>query len=51
MPRYRRDDLRRGDELDGPLVVEEISTRISLRAGERLTVGDQSTILVSVGAR
>ncbi|SDS56280.1 hydantoinase/oxoprolinase family protein [Bradyrhizobium canariense] len=50
MPRYRREDLRRGDELDGPLVVEEISTRISLRAGERLTVGDQSTILVSVGA-
>jgi hypothetical protein len=32
-------------------VVEEISTRISLRAGERLTVGEQSTILVSVGAR
>ena len=51
MPRYRREDLRKGDELDGPLVVEEISTRISLRAGERLTVGDQSTILVSVGAR
>jgi N-methylhydantoinase A len=51
MPRYRREDLRRGDELDGPLVVEEISTRISLRAGERLTVGDQSTILVSVGAQ
>jgi N-methylhydantoinase A len=51
MPRYRRDDLRLGDELDGPLVVEETSTRISLRAGERLTVGDQSTIVVSVGAR
>ena len=51
MPRYRRTDLRRGDTLDGPLVVEELSTRISLRAGERLTVGDQSTILVSVGAR
>jgi N-methylhydantoinase A len=51
MPRYRREDLRRGDKLEGPLVVEEISTRISLRAGERLTVGDQSTILVSVGAQ
>jgi N-methylhydantoinase A len=51
MPRYRREDLCKGDELDGPLVVEEISTRISLRAGERLSVGDQSTIMVSVGAR
>jgi len=49
MPRYRREDLRRGDELDGPLVVEEISTRISLRAGEHLSVGDQSTIFVNVG--
>jgi N-methylhydantoinase A len=48
MPRYRREDLRRGDELEGPLVVEEISTRISLRAGERLSVGDHSTISVNL---
>lgn len=48
MPRYRRDDLRHGDVLDGPLVVEEVSTRISLRAGEKLTIGDQSTIFVDL---
>jgi N-methylhydantoinase A len=49
MPRYRREDLRRGDVLDGPLVVEEVSTRISLRPGDRLSVGDYSTIFVRVG--
>jgi N-methylhydantoinase A len=49
MPRYRRSDLRQGDELSGPLIVEEISTRISLRAGETLTVGQASPIIVTVG--
>src|SRR5690606_31853246 len=49
MPRYRRRDLRQGDELSGPLIVEEVSTRISLRAGETLTVGKDSTIIVTVG--
>lgn len=49
MPRYRREDLRRGDELEGPLVVEEVSTRISLRRGERLSIGEHSTIFVRVG--
>lgn len=49
MPRYRREDLRRGDELYGPLVVEEVSTRISLRSGERLSMGEHSTIFVNLG--
>jgi N-methylhydantoinase A len=49
MPRYRREDLRRGDTLAGPLVVEEVSTRISLRPGDRLTVGDHAAIVVHVG--
>ena len=49
MPRYRREDLRRGDELDGPVVIEEVSTRISLRAGEHLSTGEHSTIFVRVG--
>jgi N-methylhydantoinase A len=49
MPRYRRVDLRQGDRLEGPLIVEETSTRISLRAGETLTVGQDSTIVVTTG--
>lgn len=49
MPRYRREDLCRGDELDGPLVVEEVSTRIPLRRGDHLSIGKYSTIFVSVG--
>lgn len=49
MPRYRRDDLRQGDRLEGPLVVEELSSRITIGAGDTLEVADDATIIVSVG--
>ena len=49
MPRYRRDDLRSGDRLDGPLVVEELSSRIAIGAGDALEVRDDATIVVGVG--
>jgi N-methylhydantoinase A len=49
MPRYRRDDLRPGDKLAGPLIVEELSSRIVIGPGDRLEVKDDSTIAVTVG--
>ena len=50
MPRYRRDDLCEGDVLHGPLVVEELSTRISLAAGDSLRVGADAALIVTVGS-
>lgn len=49
MPRYRREELRGGDRLEGPLVVEEPSTRIVIYAGDTLDVHPDGTILVTVG--
>lgn len=48
MPRYRREDLCAGDRLEGPLVVEEPSTRIVIYAGDVLDVHPDGTILVTV---
>lgn len=49
MPRYRRDDLRSGDRLQGPLVVEELSSRIAIDAGDSLEVRDDAAIVVTIG--
>lgn len=49
MPRYRRDDLRRGDRLEGPLVIEESSSRIAIGTGDVLEVAEDATIVVTVG--
>jgi N-methylhydantoinase A len=49
MPRYRRDDLCAGDRLDGPLVVEELSSRIVIGSGDRLEVRGDASVVVTVG--
>jgi N-methylhydantoinase A len=49
MPRYRREDLRAGDRIEGPAVIEEPSSRIAIYGGDSLEVGGDATILVKVG--
>lgn len=48
VPRYRRADLRPGDTLDGPLVVEEPSTRLPIDAGDKLRVDADRNLIVDV---
>ena len=48
VPRYRRADLRPGDALEGPLVVEEPSTRLPIDAGDRLRVDVDRNLIVEV---
>jgi N-methylhydantoinase A len=48
VPRYRRADLRPGDTLDGPLVVEEPSTRLPIDVGDRLRVDADRNLIVDV---
>jgi N-methylhydantoinase A len=48
VPRYRRADLRPGDALDGPLVVEEPSTRLPIDAGDKLRVDADRNLIVDV---
>jgi N-methylhydantoinase A len=48
VPRYRRTDLRPGDALEGPLVVEEPSTRLPIDAGDRLSVDADRNLIVEV---
>ena len=48
VPRYRRADLRAGDVLDGPIVVEEPSTRLPIDAGDRLRVDADRNLIVDV---
>jgi N-methylhydantoinase A len=48
VPRYRRADLRPGDQLDGPLVVEEPSTRLPIDVGDRLRVDADHNLIVDV---
>ncbi len=49
MPRYRREDLHAVDRLEGPLVIEEPSTRIVIYAGDVLDVHEDGTIVIAVG--
>ena len=49
VPRYRRADLRPGDTLEGPLVVEEPSTRLPIDEGDKLRVDADRNIIVEVG--
>jgi N-methylhydantoinase A/oxoprolinase/acetone carboxylase beta subunit len=49
IPRYRREDLQAGEHIDGPFVVEELSTRIVGYGGDTLNVRDDGTITVTVG--
>ncbi|WP_226576156.1 hydantoinase/oxoprolinase family protein [Acuticoccus sediminis] len=51
VPRYRRDDLCIGDRVEGPLVVEELSSRIAIASGDALEVMDDATIVITVGKR
>jgi N-methylhydantoinase A len=48
VPRYRRADLRPGDTLEGPLVVEEPSTRLPIDVGDRLRVDADRNLIVDV---
>lgn len=48
VPRYRRADLRPGDTLEGPLVVEEPSTRLPIDVGDRLRVDAERNLIVDV---
>lgn len=49
VPRYRRDQLRPGDRLQGPLVVEELSSRLAIEERDSLEVKDDGAIVVSIG--
>jgi N-methylhydantoinase A len=48
VPRYHRAGLRPGDMLEGPLVVEEPSTRLPIDAGDRLHVDADRNLVVDV---
>ncbi len=48
VPRYRRADLRAGDTLEGPLVVEEPSTRLPIDVGDRLRVDADRNLIVDL---
>jgi N-methylhydantoinase A len=48
VPRYRRADLRPGDTLEGPLVVEEPSTRLPIDEGDKLRVDADRNLIVAV---
>ena len=48
LPRYRRADLRPGDTLRGPLVVEEPSTRLPIDVGDTLRVDNDRNLIVTV---
>ena len=48
VPRYRRADLRPGDALEGPLVVEEPSTRLPIDVGDKLRVDADRNLIVDV---
>jgi N-methylhydantoinase A len=48
VPRYRRADLRPGDRLEGPLVVEEPSTRLPIDVGDMLRVDADRNLVVEV---
>ncbi len=48
VPRYRRADLRPGDTLEGPLVVEEPSTRLPIDVGDKLGVDADRNLIVTV---
>jgi N-methylhydantoinase A len=48
VPRFRRADLRPGDTLEGPLVVEEPSTRLPIDIGDRLRVDADRNLIVDV---
>jgi len=48
VPRYRRADLRPGDRLEGPLVVEEPSTRLPIDTGDRLSVDSDHNLVVDL---
>jgi N-methylhydantoinase A len=48
VPRYRRADLRPGDTLEGPLVVEEPSTRLPIDLGDTLRVDADRNLIVDV---
>jgi N-methylhydantoinase A len=50
VPRYRRADLAPGDTLEGPLVVEEPSTRLPIDVGDRLRVDHDRNLIVDVRA-
>jgi N-methylhydantoinase A len=48
VPRYRRADLRPGDTLDGPLVVEEPSTRLPIDVGDKVRVDNDRNLIVEL---
>ncbi|MEX2521009.1 MAG: hydantoinase/oxoprolinase family protein [Paracoccaceae bacterium] len=50
MPRYRRDDLCAGDRLQGPLVIEESSSRIAISEKDSVEVREDSAIMIAVGS-
>ncbi len=47
--RYRRDQLKGGDRLQGPLVVEELSSRLAIEESDVLEVRDDGCITVTIG--
>jgi N-methylhydantoinase A len=48
VPRYRRADLRPGDTLEGPLVVEEPSTRLPIDVGDTVRVDNDRNLIVAL---
>lgn len=45
---YHRDDLRRGDELDGPAIIAEHTATTVLHAGDTAVVGAHGEIVITV---
>jgi N-methylhydantoinase A/oxoprolinase/acetone carboxylase beta subunit len=49
IPIYRGSDLRPGQSIEGPCVVEEKTTTILLNAGDRLAVSNPDVMVISIG--
>ncbi len=49
MPRYRREDLCNGDSIEGPLVIEELSSRIVIGAKDKVEIADDASLVITVG--
>lgn len=49
IPVYRGPDLRPGQSVDGPCVIEEKTTTILVNAGDRLTVSTSDIMSISIG--
>jgi N-methylhydantoinase A len=50
-PIYRREDLRAGDRLDGPCIVEQMDTTVVIEPGDTGAVDAYGNIVITIGTR